>query len=84
MEGLLHANRKTSYPKIKKRLVPKPWASLPVTLKKKPLVVSLDAKQLKAVEKAHNVSWKKWFAGGSWRSKGALADSLSHWHWLSW
>ena len=85
MEGLLDdKTRKADYSKILKRLVPKPWASQSVTLKTKPLVVTLDDEQLQAVEKAHEASWKKWFAGGSWRSKGALADSLSRWHWLSW
>ena len=84
MEGLLNKKNCPVYSKILKRLVPKPWASLPVTLKKKPLVVSLDAKQLKEVEKAHKVSWAKWFAGGRWTSRDALANSLSRWHWLSW
>ena len=83
LEGLI-VKKQPAYSKINKRLVAKPWASLPVTLKKKPLVVTLDDEQLQAVEKAHEASWKKWFAGGSWRSKGALADSLSRWHWLSW
>ena len=84
MEGLLNKNRKTVYSKILKRLVPKPWASLPVTLKKTPLVVTLDGKQLKAVEKACKVSWMKWFGAGWAARSGNLADSLSKWHWLSW
>ena len=83
MEGLLNKNRKTVYSKILKRLVPKLWASLPVTLKKTPLVVTLDGKQLKAVEKACKVSWMKWFGAGWAARSGNLADSLSKWHWLS-
>jgi hypothetical protein len=55
-----------------------------VTLGTEPLVVKLDAEQLKEVEKAHEVSWAKWFAGGRWASRDALANSLSKWHWWSW
>ena len=83
LEGLLDPkNRNTVYSKIKTRLVPKPWAKQSVTLKTTPHVVTLDAKQLKEVEKAHKVSWKKWFGNG-WAWNGSLAISLSHWHWLS-
>ena len=85
MEGLLDGKTsKTVYSKILKRLVAKPWASQSVTLATEPLVKKLTPKEIKAVEKAHEVSWMKWFAGDSWRSKGALAISLSRWHWLSW
>ena len=83
MEGLLDKNRKTSYPKILKRLVAKPWAKQSVTLATEPLVKKLTPKEIKEVEDAHKVSWKKWFGAG-WTAKGNLADSLSHWHWLSW
>ena len=83
LEGLLNKKNCPVYPKILKRLVAKPWASQSVTLKTEPLVVSLDAKRLKDVEKAHEVSWKKWFGNGC-GGKGSLAISLSRWHWLSW
>ncbi len=84
MEGLLNKKNEPVYSKILKRLVPKPWASLSVTLKKKPLVVSLDAKQLKDVEKAHKASWKKWFGDGVYSAHSSLAFCLSHWHCWSW
>ena len=71
LDGLLSDDRgaKPVYSKILKRLVPKPWATQPVTLATEPLVKLLDAKQLQEVEDAHKVSWKKWFGNG-WGGEG--------------
>ena len=82
MKGLLDAKGNTVYSKIVKRLVPKPWAKQSATLATEPLVKKLTPKEIKKVEQAHKISWKKWFGAG-WTAKGNLADSLSHWHWLS-
>ena len=42
---------------------PLPWAKQFVTLATEPLVKKLTPKEIKEVEKAHKVSWKKWFGG---------------------
>ena len=83
LEGLLSGS-KVAYSKVKTRLVAKPWAKQSVTLATEPLVKKLTPKEIKAVEKAYKVSWKKWFGAGWAARSGCLADSLSKWHWLSW
>ena len=84
LEGLHDKKGRIVYSKIKKRLVAKPWASQSATLATEPLVVSLDATQLKAVEKAQKASWKTWYGAGWGAQTGNLATSLSKWHWWSW
>ena len=68
LEGLLSGS-KVAYSKVKTRLVAKPWAKQSVTLATEPLVKKLTPKEIKAVEKAYKVSWKKWFGNG-WGGEG--------------